>query len=85
MCLPEGLEKETITVKHLFKGGFSGGSDGKGSAGNAGGPGLTPGSGRSPGKRNGNQLQYYCLENSMDRGAWWGSHGVAKSRKRPSD
>ena len=71
MCLPEGLEKETITVKHLFKRGFSGGSDGKGSACNAGDLGLTPGSGRSPGKGNGNQLQYSCLENFMDRGAWW--------------
>ena len=71
MCLPEGLEIETITVKHLFKGGFSGGSDGKGSACNVGDPSLTPESGRSPGKGNGNQLQYSCLENSMDRGAWW--------------
>ena len=33
--------------------------------------GLIPGSGRSPGVENGNPLQYSCLENSMDRGAWW--------------
>ena len=40
-----------------------------------------PGSGRSPGERNGNPLQYSCLENPMDRGAWWATvHGVAKSR-----
>ena len=36
--------------------------------------------GRSPGKENGNPLQYSCLENSMDRGAWWTvTHGVAES------
>ena len=37
---------------------------------NAGDLGLIPGSGRSPGGRNGNPLQYFCLENPMDRGAW---------------
>ena len=41
------------------------------SACNAGDPGLTPGSGRSPGEGNGNPLQYSCLENPMDRRAWW--------------
>ena len=42
--------------------------------------GLIPGSGRSPGERNGNSLQYSCLENFMDKGAWWATvHGVAKS------
>ena len=71
MCLPEGEERGTITVKHLFKGGFSSGSDIKGSACNAGDPGLTPGSGRSPGKGNGSQVQYSCLENFMEGGAWW--------------
>ena len=41
---------------------------------------LIPGLGRSPGERNGNPLQYSCLENPMDRGAWWATvHGVAKS------
>ena len=44
--------------------------DGKVSAYNAGDPGSIPGSGRSPGEGNGNPLQYSCLENSMDRGAW---------------
>ena len=40
-----------------------------------------PGSGRSPGEGNGSPLQYSCLENSMDRGAWWATvHGVAKSQ-----
>ena len=48
--------------------------------------GSIPGSGRSPGEGNGNPLQYSCLENPMDRGAWWATvHGVAKSRTRLSD
>ena len=42
---------------------------------------LTPGSGSSPGEGNGNPLQYYCLENPMDRGAWLATvHAVAKSQ-----
>ena len=48
---------------------FSGGSDGKVSAYNAGDPGLIPGSGRSPRGGHGNPLQDSCLENPMDRGA----------------
>ena len=51
-------------------GDFPGGSDGKASTYNAGDPGLIPGLGGSPGEGNGNSLQYYCLENPMDRGAW---------------
>ena len=51
--------------------GFPGGSDGEASACNAGDQGSIPGSGRSPGEGNGNPLQYSCLENSMDGGAWW--------------
>ena len=51
--------------------GFPGGSDGKESACSAGHPGSIPGSGRSPGEGNGNLLQYSCMENPMDRGAWW--------------
>ena len=59
--------------------GFSGGSDGKASAHSVGDLGLIPELGRSPGERNGNPLQYSCLENSMDGGAWWATvHGVAK-------
>ena len=62
------------------------GSDGKASAYNAGDLGSIPGSGRSPGEGNGNPLQYLCLENLMDRGAWWAAvHGVAKSLARLSD
>ena len=48
----------------------SGGLDGKASVYNAGDPGWSPGLERSPGEGNGNPLQYYCLENPMDRGAW---------------
>ena len=52
----------------------------KASAYNVGDPGLILGSGRFPGEGNGNPLQYYCLENSMDGGAWWATvHGVTKS------
>ena len=60
--------------------GFPGGSEVKASASNAGDPGLIPGSGRSPGEGNGNPLQYFCLENPMDREAWWATvYRVAKS------
>ena len=71
-----------LTYTHYYKKwGFSGGSDSKESTCNAGDPGLIPESGRSPGKRNGNSLQYPCLENPLDRVAWQAAvHGVAKSR-----
>ena len=66
------------------KDGFPGGSDGKASVCNAGDPGSIPGLGRSPGEGNGNPLQYSCLENPTDRGAWWTTvHGVAESRTLP--
>ena len=66
--------------------GFPGSSDGKESACSAEDPGSIPGYGRSPGEGNGNPLQYSCLENSMDRGAWWAiAHGVAKSPAQLSD
>ena len=59
------------------------GSDGKESAHNVGDLGLIPESRRSPGEGNGNPLQYSCLENPMDGGAWWATAlGVAKSRTR---
>ena len=61
-------------------------SDGKESACNSGDPGLIPGLERSPGEGNGNPLQYSCLENPMDRGAWQATvHGVTKSRIQLSD
>ena len=65
---------------------FPGGSDSKASVYNAGDPSSIPGSGRSSGEENGNLLQYYCLENPMDRGVWQVIvHGVAKSRTCLSD
>ena len=66
--------------------GFPGGSEDKASACSAGDPGSIPGLGRSPGEGNATPLQYSCLENPMDRGAWQATvHGVAKSRTRLSD
>ena len=60
---------------------FPGGSDGKTSVYNAGDVGLIPGLGRSPGGGLGNPLQYPCLENPMDRGAWRTAvHEVARSQ-----
>ena len=74
-------EDETVGWHHWFNGhefkqipgdseGFPGGLDSKAPACNAGDPGSNPGSARSPGEGNGNPLQYSCLENSMDWGAW---------------
>ena len=69
--------------------GFPGGSEVKNSltnAGDPGGSGSIPGSGRSPGERNNNPLHYSCLGNPMDRGACWGTdHGFAKSQTQLSD
>ena len=60
---------------------FPGCSVGKESTCNAEDLGLIPGSGRSPGGGHGNPLQYSCLENPRDRGAWWTTvHGVAQSQ-----
>ena len=60
--------------------GFPGGSVVKNLPANAGDPGSMPGLGRSPGEGNGNPLQYSCLGNPMDRGAWRATvHGVTKS------
>ena len=60
--------------------GFPGGLDGKESTCNVRDLGLIPGSGWSPEGGHGNPLQYSCLENPMDRGAWWAAvHGVTKS------
>ena len=67
MSIEEDLKLNIIFNYNLW--GFPGSSDDKESTCNAGDPGLIPGSGRSPGERNGNPLQYSCLENPMDRGA----------------
>ena len=65
---------------------FPGGSEGKASACNAGDLGSIPGSERSLGEGNGNPFQYSCLENPMNRGAWWAIvHGIAMSWTRLSN
>ena len=78
-----------ITINKSVSGGsehFPGGSDGKESACKMGEPGSIPGLGRSPGEGKGNPLQYYFLENSMDRGAWQGTVlRVIKSRTQLSN
>ena len=80
----ERIEGFPLTIGQVFiirYQGFPGGSDGKESACHAGDVRLIPGLGRSPGEGNGHPLQYSCLENSIDRGAWWGTvHWVAKSQ-----
>ena len=53
---------------------FPGGSDSKACVYSVRDLGSIPGVGRSPGEGNGNPLQYYCLENPMDRGAWWATY-----------
>ena len=70
----------------LLKLRSTGGSDSKESTCNVGDPGLIPGLGRSPGEGNGNPLQYSCLGNPMDGGAWQTTvHGMAKSQTWWSD
>ena len=75
-----------VNVITAMIGGFLGGSHGKASACNEGDPGSIPGSGRSPGEGNGTLLQYSCLGNPMNRGAWQATvHGVANSQTPLSD
>ena len=75
-----------ITGSTLGVGGVPGGSVVKNLPANAGDTGSIAGSGRSPGEGNGNALQYSCLGNPMDRGAWWATvHGVRESRSQLSD
>ena len=71
---------EGVEWRSTFSWSFPGGSDSKESAYNGGDRGSVPGLGRSPGEGNDNPLQYSCLENPMDRGAWQATvHGVEKS------
>ena len=75
------LDKKMIEkkVSTCFEVDFPGGSGVNNSPANAADVDFIPGSGGSPGEGNDNPLQYSCLENSMDRGAWWATvHGVAK-------
>ena len=97
--LPPTPPPDISQLKHRFLGdvcpedtpsrfGWSppGGSDDKEPTCNVGDLDSTPGLGRSPGEGHGNPLQYSCLENPMDRGAWQATvHGVAKSQTRLSD
>ena len=75
-----GMTADKGSGLDLFLVGFPGGSDGKEYTCDIGDPGSIPGVGRCPGEGNGNPLQYFCLENSMDRGAWQATvHGVSES------
>ena len=77
--------KESYMIEWLTL-GFPGGLAGKESACNVGDLGSIPGLGRSSGEGNSYALKYSCLENPMDKGAWWATvHGVAKSWTRLSD
>ena len=93
-CLFHGLNSERFCIQNpkkplstwknlkIFE-DFPGGSGSKASAYNAGDLGSIPGSGSCLGERNGNPLQYSCLENPMDVGSWWDTvHGVVKSWTR---
>ena len=74
----DSLEKDRLPAPVFL--GFPGGTDGKESTCNAGDLDLTPGLGRSPGEGKGYPLQYSCLENPMDRRAWWAVvHRVTES------
>ena len=78
------LWKASFNFSHCHLVHILSGSDSKESACNAGDPGLIPGSWRSPGEGNGSPLQYSCLENPMDWGAWWATvHGMAESQMWP--
>ena len=80
------VEKSIMHLIPLLLTCFPCSSVSKESAGSAGDLGSISGLGRSPGEGNGNPLQDPCLENLIDRGAWWAAvHGVAKSRARLSD
>ena len=80
------MNRVPLTEMEFPGGWFPGGSDGKDSACSAEDPSSIPGSGRSPGKGNGNPFQYSCLESPMDRGGWRAIvHRVAKSRTQLSD
>ena len=76
----------SIYYRFRWRKSFPCNSVSKESACSAGDPGSIPGLGRSPGEGNGDPLQYSCLENLKDRGAWWATvHGVVKSQTRLSD
>ena len=79
-CIPLPDWRAVISTRHLSA-GFPGGSVVKNLPAKAGDPGLIPRPGISPGGGNGNPLQDSCLENAMDRGAWWATvHWVTQSQ-----
>ena len=82
------MQNKTTMRSHYvpIRKGFLGGSNDKVSACNAGYQGSIPGLGRFPGEGHGNPLQYSCLENPMDRGAWQAIvYAVAKSQTQLRD
>jgi len=82
----DSFKLNTVSFFYTLNWGFPSGSDGKESTCNAGYPGSIPGVGRSPGEGNGNPLQYSCLENPMDRGAWQAAvYGVTKIQTQLSN
>ena len=84
LLIARGKISDQYTVLRVH--GFPGGPVGEESACNAGDTGSVSGSGRSPGEGNGSPLQYSCLENPMDGGAWQATvHGVTKSWTQLSD
>ena len=72
------LKLEQNCYSHSKNWGFPGGSDSIEFACKVGDPCFMPGLGRSPGEGNGNPLKYSCLENAVDRGAWWASQSGPK-------
>ena len=70
-CFSAEVLGSLYDVTHTLLKGFPRGSGGKESACGVGDLDLIPGLGRSPGERNGNPLQHSCLEDPIDRGAWW--------------
>ena len=86
LCLKFSRQKPGLLIKTNVIPGFPGGSASKESACNAGDLGVIPGLGRFPGEGNDNPLQYSCLDNPMDRGAWQATvHVFAKSHTWLSD
>ena len=84
-CIVHGVA-ETDTTERLSLSLSPGGSDGKESACSVEDSGLIPGLGSFPGEGNSNPLQYSCLGNPMDKGAWWATvHGPQKSQTHLSD
>ena len=78
-CLPEQQSWGIFKLRVRIHSGFPGSRVVKNPSVNAGNMGVKPGLGRSPGVGNGNPLRYSCLENSMDRGAWWATvHGLTE-------